>query len=116
MTGILLSRNNDENSLACVIELTFFCARKYYNVVRELPSGKGYADIVFLPKFGVNKPAIIMELKYGHSARSAILQIRDRNYPASLEEYKANLLLVGINYKKDCGDDHKHHECEIEWF
>ena len=40
---------NDENSIACAISLAYYSARKQYKLIRELPSGKGYADIIFLP-------------------------------------------------------------------
>ena len=56
------------------------------------------------------KPALVVELKWDKSARGAIDQIRDKQYCKSLEEYKGNLLLVGINYDKDT----RVHECVIE--
>ena len=30
----------------------------------ELPTGRGFADVVFLPLPSVNKPALVVELKY----------------------------------------------------
>ena len=67
--------------------------------------------MVFIPrkKFAV-KPALVVELKWDKSARGAIRQIKDKEYVKSLEEYKGNILLVGINYDKST----KVHECEIE--
>lgn len=104
---------NDENALSYVINLTFYAAKEYYNVVRELPTGKGFADICFLPrKRHVDKPAMLIELKWDKSAKGAIKQIKDRKYVKSLEDYKGNLLLIGINYKKAA----KKHECIIERF
>ena len=47
-TSIL--KYNDENSLACVISLAFYSARTYYTEIRDLPSGQGFADIVYLPR------------------------------------------------------------------
>ena len=42
---------NDENSLLCVISLSLVLSTTdTYNVVRELPTGKGYADLIYLPK------------------------------------------------------------------
>lgn len=32
--------------------------------IREFPSGPGFADIVYIPKKNIDKPAMIMELKY----------------------------------------------------
>jgi hypothetical protein len=108
-TSIL--KYNDENSLACVISLAYYSARTYYTQVRELPTGKGFADLVFLPrKNHLDKPAIVVELKWDKSAKGAIAQIKDKNYVKALEDYQGNLLLVGVNYDVKS----KKHECEIE--
>jgi hypothetical protein len=83
----------------------------YYTQVRELPTGKGFADIVFLPrKNHLDKPAIVVELKWNQSAKGAIAQIKEKNYEKALQEYQGNLLLVGVNYDVKS----KKHECEIE--
>ena len=102
---------NDENALSYTISLALYAARNYYTIYRELPTGKGFADMVFIPrkKFAA-KPALVVELKWDKSARGAIKQIKDKEYVKSLEEYKGNILLVGINYDKGT----KVHECEIE--
>jgi hypothetical protein len=108
-TSIL--KYNDENSLACVISLAYYSARTYYTQVRELPTGKGFADLVFLPRKNyLDKPAIVVELKWDKSAKGAIAQIKDKNYVKALEEYHGNILLVGVNYDVKT----KKHECEIE--
>ena len=102
---------NDENALACVISLAYYSARTYYTEIRELPSGKGFADIVYLPrKEHLDKPAMIIELKWNKDAESAINQIKERNYPHTLKDYQGNLLMVGINYNPKT----KVHECLIE--
>lgn len=101
---------NDENSLSCVISLAYYSAIKTYTKIRELPTGKGFADIVYLPKKHSDKPAMLIELKYNKSAEGAIAQIKEKNYVESLKEYHGNLLLVGINYDKTS----KKHECAIE--
>lgn len=107
---ISILKYKDENSLACTIQLAFYTAREYYTVVRELPSGKGYADICMIPRqMHMDKPAAIIELKYEKSAEGAIEQIKRKEYVKALEAYKGNLLLVGINYDKD-----KKHTCIIE--
>ena len=79
---------------------------------REVPAGKGFADIVFVPREGVTTPAMIIELKYNKSAESAIEQAKDRNYSEFFKDYKGDILLVGINYSKD--DPDKKHTCQIE--
>ena len=104
---------NDENSLSCVLSLALYGARDYYSIIRELPSGKGYADLVFLPrKKFLDKPAIVVELKWDQSVESAIDQIKQKNYLAALDEYEGNLLLVGMAYDKQ----DKSHRCVIEEF
>lgn len=103
---------NDENSLSCAIGLAYYSARKEYRLIRELPTGKGYADIVFLPLPCVNKPALVVELKYHKTAHAAIQQIKDRQYTQALEGYTGELIMVGINYDKDLTD--KPHTCVIE--
>lgn len=110
-TSIL--KYNDENSLACVISLAFYSARTYYTEIRDLPSGQGFADIVYLPrKKHQDKPAMIVELKWDKSAEGAIEQIKKKRYVKTLEDYKGNMLLVGVNYSKDS----KEHQCVIEEF
>ncbi|EOS80744.1 hypothetical protein C817_01351 [Dorea sp. 5-2] len=104
---------NDENSLACAISLAYYSARKDYLMIRELPAGYGFADIVFLPlPSAAGKPALIIELKYDRSADTALQQIKDRHYSRSLEDYTGDIILVGINYDKN--SKNKLHSCRIE--
>lgn len=103
---------NDENSLSCAIGLAYYSARKDYKLIRELPAGRSFADVVFLPLFSAGKPALIVELKYDKSADTAIRQIKDRQYIQALEGYSGEILLVGINYDRD--DRNKPHRCIIE--
>lgn len=103
---------HDENSLSCVITLAYYSAKKDYILIRELPAGKGFADMVFLPRKHCNKPAFIVELKWDKSARGAVAQIKEREYMQALKGYCGELLLVGINYDKKS----KTHRCEIERF
>ena len=107
---ISILQYNDENSLSCVIGLAFYYAREYYTIIREMPTGKGFADIFFLPRpMHMDKPAAVIELKKDKNAQGAIEQIKQKNYVKALEDYKGNLLLVGINY-----DAEKKHSCVIE--
>lgn len=102
---------NDENALSYTVSLAFYSAREYYTIVRELPTGEGFADICFIPrKRYIDKPAVVIELKYNKSAGGAIAQIKNKKYVETLDEYKGNLLLVGINYDKAT----KKHQCLIE--
>lgn len=105
----ILSYNN-ENSLACVLSIAYYYAKNDYIMYRELPTGKGFADIVLIPRKHVDSPAIILELKVNKDADSAIAQIKRKQYPAKVAEYTDRLLLVGINYDRDT----KQHQCRIE--
>lgn len=104
---------NDENSLSCVLTMAYFTANAYYNIVREFPAGKGFADLVFIPRANAcGRPAIVIELKYNASADSAISQIKNRRYHGALSGYSNQILLVGINYSNT--SDNKKHTCIIE--
>lgn len=101
---------NDENSLACVVMLAYYTAHRYYMMVREFPTGKGFADIAFIPRNRSNKPAMIVELKWNKDAETAIRQIHEKRYSGRLADHYGNLLLVGINYDKS----NKEYSCIIE--
>lgn len=102
---------NDENALSCVISLAYYSAKEYYTLIREFPSGKGFADLVFLPRQNhMDKPALVVELKWDKSAEGAISQIKEKQYGKALQGYSGEILLVGINYDKGS----KVHQCMIE--
>ena len=102
---------NDENSLSCTINLAFYFAREYYTIIRELPSGKGFADICLIPrKVHMDKPAVVIELKWDKAVAGAIAQIKDKNYVDALKDYEGSLLLAGISYDRKT----KTHSCVIE--
>ena len=105
----ILSYNN-ENSLACVLSIAYYYARNDYIIHREYPSGKGFADLVLIPRKNVDSPAIVLELKYDKDADSAIDQIKQKQYPDKVKEYADRLLLVAISYDKK----QKKHQCIIE--
>ena len=107
MTSVL--SYNNENALACVVSVLCFYAENLYHVIREFPTGKGFADIVLLPKKRVQKPAIVIELKFNKDVKAAIDQIHDNQYPGRLADFYGDLILVGISYDKK-----KAHDCVIE--
>lgn len=96
----------------------YYNAQNYYIKVLELATGKGYADLVYLPSIEYSdKPALLIELKYNKNVEAAIAQIHRQNYPQVLEKYKGNILLVGLNYNRDEPHESvkfKHHTCVIE--
>jgi len=109
-TSIL--KYNDENSLHAVVAYAYIYANTYYTILREMPTGKGFADIAYIPDNKDNKdtPAMVVELKFDEAVDTAIDQIKNKNYPQALEHYKDNMLLVGITYDKET----KKHVCKIE--
>ena len=100
---------NDEQSLRSVIRMAYIGAVDYYVEIQELPSGKGFADLVFIPRRHSQRPAIVIELKWNQPVRAAIDQIRERDYPAILRGFTDNILLVGITYDEKT----KRHQCSI---
>ena len=107
---------NDENSLACVISLAYYSAKKNYVIYRELVGSKVFADLVFIPRKTTQTPAIVVELKWNQTADAAIDQIKRKEYVQSLKDYRGEVLLVGINYesKDSDGENYKKHFCKIE--
>ena len=101
---------NDENSLACVLSIAYYYARADYHVHHEYATGKGFADLVMIPRKNVSKPALVVELKKDKDALTGIDQIRERNYPQKIAEYTGDILLVAISYDRDT----KQHSCNIE--
>lgn len=101
---------NDENALSCVISLAYYSARKDYIFIREMPTGKGFADIVFVPRRYSYKPALIIELKCNNNAETAISQIKERRYVKAIQKYTGDILMIGISYDKKT----KVHCCKIE--
>ena len=101
---------NDEQALRYVIKFAYIAALDQYLKVEELPSGRGIADVIYLPKRRSALPALVVELKWNKTSESAIRQIKERNYPAVLEDYYGEIVLVGINYDAV----KKEHSCMIE--
>lgn len=113
MNYISAIQYNNENSLSSVLAIAYLSAMQYYfKPVREFPTGRGFADFVFLPKteYIADYPALLVELKWNKNAETAIYQIREKQYPESLKQYTGKILLVGISYDKKS----KEHLCEIE--
>ncbi|MBR2256748.1 MAG: AAA family ATPase [Blautia sp.] len=104
---------NKEDSLRSVIKLAYYTYRDHYLQWEELPSGEGYADIVYLPKHDSDWPALVVELKWNESAEGAVAQILNKKYPESLKGYGSEILLVGISYQKDAYRGDRKHTCRI---
>ncbi len=65
-----------------------------YVKVEKLPSSKGIADVIFIPRSNEKLPAMIVELRWNKTAGGAIEQIKKKS----------------INYDDRTGE----HTCEIE--
>ncbi len=102
---------NNEGSFQSAICLAFFYANLKYTIVKELPTGKGYADVALIP-YLPNIPAIIIELKNNRTPEAALRQIKDRKYDDLFEHYRGQMLFVGVNYDSET----KEHSCTIEKF
>lgn len=100
---------NNEMSLSVTLALAYYSARNSYEIFRELPSGKGFADLTFIPRKNVDLPAMVIELKYNRSADNALEQIKEKHYTEKLNLFSGEILLVGISY-----DESKGHSCVIE--
>ena len=104
---------NDENSLSSVLTIAYLSSMQYYfKPIRELPTGKGFADFIYIPKpeYIRDYPALIVELKWNKNAKTALEQIKNKDYPEAIKQYTDNVILVAINYDKKS----KNHECIIE--
>ena len=106
-------QHNNENSLSSMLTIAFLSAMAYYfKPIREMPTGRGFADFVYIPKpeYRGSYPALVIELKWNQNAETAVQQILDKKYPSSMEAYAGTILLIGINYDRKS----KAHSCRIK--
>ena len=101
---------NNEQALRSALKLGYLSAIDDFVQIQELPTGKGYADLVLLPRRHSSKPAIVVELKWNHPVHAAISQIHERDYPAAVRDFTEDILLVAITYDEKT----KAHSCKIE--
>lgn len=55
-------------------------------------------------------PALVVELKWDQSAEGAIAQMKEKGDADWVKGYTGDILLVGVNYRKET----KEHQCKIE--
>ena len=104
-------RYNHEAGLQSAIRFAYFYATSRYTIISELPAGKGYADVVFIP-YVPNVPAMIVELKRNQTTGAALAQIETKQYFNVMDKYQGDLLLVAVNYDEKTNA----HTCEIRRF
>ncbi len=88
---------NKEDVLGIIVYISYYHAKKYYEIIKEAGTTKGRADLVFKPKDNTHIPFII-ELKADDCALNAINQIKKKEYIDTLGSYKGKVMLIGINY------------------
>ena len=101
---------NNEQALRYVIKFAYIAAVDQYLKIEELPSGRGIADVAYVPKRKSILPALIIELKWNRSSEGAVRQIINHHYPAVLREHGGEIVAVGISYDAQT----KEHSCVIE--
>lgn len=109
-TGTAPTFYNNEQALRSVVRVAYISCLDEFLKIDELPSGHGYADIVFFPKKTSSMPLLLIELKWNKTDKGAIKQIKNKNYPQIIKDYGGTILLVGINYDTK----NKKHTCKIE--
>ena len=101
---------NNGQALYTTLRESLIFAQRDYILHREYPTGKGFADLVLIPRPNRNIPGIVIELKWDKNVQGPISQIKERDYTQKVFEYTDNVILVGINYDKNS----KVHECTME--
>ena len=101
---------NNEQALRSVVKTALLAAVDEYARIEEMPGGKGYADVAYLPKRGSQLPALVVELKWNRPVESAIEQILEQGYFAPLRGLDVPSVLVGVTYDAKT----REHTCQIE--
>ena len=101
---------NDEQALRSVVKFAYISCANNFTKIEELPSGHGYADVVYIPKDIKVFPVLLIELKMDGSEEGAIRQIEEKNYPKVFENIDGDVILCGINYDAKS----KRHRCKIK--
>ncbi|MBQ9001202.1 MAG: AAA family ATPase, partial [Eggerthellaceae bacterium] len=101
---------NDEQALRAAVKFAYIAAMDDYLRIDELPSGRGYCDLAFVPKPGSALPPMLVELKWDKPVSAALAQARRRGYPAALAGLGGECVLVGATYDEATCE----HRCEIE--
>ena len=108
----VIGYNREEALVFCLISGLMWCAESSYDSFRELPAGKGFADLVFVPKIRTDLPIMIVEFKRDSSAETALKQIKEQDYAGRYRKDgdEREVLLIGLSYNSGT----REHECLIE--
>ena len=101
---------NNEQALRAVVKSALVAAVDDYARIEELPGGKGFADVAYLPARGALRPAIVVELKWNRPVDVALEQARERRYAEVVDGLDVPVLLVGVSYDPKT----REHTCRIE--
>ncbi len=88
------------------------CIENDYSCYREIQSGAGFVDLVYVPKFKTNLPIILFEFKNDDSAAIALKQIKEKNYVSRYcqDSLFNTIYMVGLSFNSKT----KEHDCMIE--
>ena len=100
---------NNEQALRAVVKAALVAAVDDWACVDELPSGRGYADVAYLPRAGSGRPALLVELKWDQPVSAAVDQVLSRDYPQVLRDLGVPILVVAVTYDAKT----KEHTCRI---
>ena len=101
---------NNEQSLRSTVKSALVAAIDDYARIEELPGGRGFADVAYIPKRGSMLPALLVELKWDKPIEAAIAQIHTKGYPEALRGLDVPIVLVGVTYDPKT----REHACTIE--
>ncbi len=100
---------NGEQALRAVVKAALVASVDDWACVDELPSGRGYADVAYLPRAGSGAPALLVELKWDRPVSAAADQVLSHDYPQVLRDLGAPILVVSVTYDAKT----KEHTCRI---
>lgn len=108
----LLRYNSEEALVFCVIAGLMWRTEYDYESYRELQSGKGAIDLVYVPRWSDDLPIMLIEFKRDASAEEALEQIKAKDYPSRYCESECtnDILMIGLSYNSKT----KEHQCVIE--
>ena len=108
----VLGYNREEALVFCLIAGLMWSTGSDYECYREVQSGIGFVDLVYVPLSNVDLPIMLIEFKRDAGADVAIKQIKDNNYVSRYCNNKPDheIIMIGLSYNSK----NKEHDCVIE--